>query len=60
MSATFPPGYSASYADFNDDAPPDRQVAQLRIPPHSVEAESSVLGGLLLSNDAWLAASATC
>ena len=53
MSATFPPGYSASYADFNDDAPPDRQVAQLRIPPHSVEAESSVLGGLLLSNDAW-------
>ncbi len=32
---------------------PDRQVAQLRIPPHSVEAESSVLGGLLLDNMAW-------
>jgi replicative DNA helicase len=31
----------------------DRQVAQLRIPPHSVEAESSVLGGLLLDNGAW-------
>ena len=31
----------------------DRQVAQLRIPPHSIEAESSVLGGLLLDNDAW-------
>ena len=31
----------------------DRQVAQLRIPPHSIEGESSVLGGLLLSNDAW-------
>jgi replicative DNA helicase len=31
----------------------DRQVAQLRIPPHSIEAESSVLGGLLLDNQAW-------
>jgi replicative DNA helicase len=36
-----------------DDFGPDRQVAQLRIPPHSVEAESSVLGGLLLDNGAW-------
>lgn len=27
--------------------------AQLRVPPHSVEAESSVLGGLLLDNGAW-------
>jgi len=33
--------------------PADRQVAQLRIPPHSIEAESSVLGGLLLDNSAW-------
>ncbi|MEY4584176.1 MAG: hypothetical protein RJB10_673 [Pseudomonadota bacterium] len=32
---------------------PDRQIAQLRIPPHSIEAESSVLGGLLLDNAAW-------
>ena len=31
----------------------DRQVAQLRIPPHSLESESSVLGGLLLDNAAW-------
>ena len=36
-----------------DDFPTDRQVAQLRIPPHSIEAESSVLGGLLLDNSAW-------
>jgi len=36
-----------------DDLPVDRQVAQLRIPPHSLEAESSVLGGLLLDNSAW-------
>ena len=36
-----------------DDAAPDRQIAQLRVPPHSVEGESSVLGGLLLDNQAW-------
>ena len=28
-------------------------VAMLRIPPHSIEAESSVLGGLLLDSSAW-------
>lgn len=32
---------------------PDPTIAQLRIPPQSVEAESSVLGGLLLDNGAW-------
>ncbi len=31
----------------------DADVARLRIPPHSVEAEQSVLGGLLLDNTAW-------
>lgn len=31
----------------------DQQIAQLRVPPHSIEAESSVLGGLLLDNGAW-------
>ncbi len=31
----------------------DNEVAQLRIPPHSLEAEASVLGGLLLDNSAW-------
>jgi replicative DNA helicase len=36
-----------------DRFPPDRQVAQLRVPPHSIEAESSVLGGLLQDNGAW-------
>jgi replicative DNA helicase len=29
-------------------------TAQLKVPPHSVEAEQSVLGGLMLNNDAWL------
>ncbi len=40
---------SAVPFDYGQDA----QVAQLRIPPHSIEAESSVLGGLLLDNAAW-------
>jgi replicative DNA helicase len=31
----------------------DDEVARLRIPPHSVEAEQSVLGGLLLDNSAY-------
>ncbi|MEK8027325.1 MAG: replicative helicase DnaB [Pseudomonadota bacterium] len=34
-------------------APADDEVARLRIPPHSVEAEQSVLGGLLIDNMAW-------
>ena len=31
----------------------DAQIESLRLPPHSVEAEQAVLGGLLLSNAAW-------
>ncbi|WP_151638341.1 replicative DNA helicase [Noviherbaspirillum aerium] len=31
----------------------DPQLDALRIPPHSIEAEQSVLGGLLLDNAAW-------
>jgi replicative DNA helicase len=49
MSAVF----STDFPGDVDDFPLDRQVAQLRIPPHSIEAESSVLGGLLLDNGAW-------
>ena len=50
-------------APVEDDLPPaepeadlsisDTQISQLRIPPHSLEAESSVLGGLLLDNSTW-------
>jgi replicative DNA helicase len=40
---------SSAAPDFSQDA----LIAQLRVPPHSVEAESSVLGGLLLDNGAW-------
>lgn len=48
---------SAVYSDHLNDLPidfsADQQVANLRVPPHSIEAESSVLGGLLLDNAAW-------
>ena len=43
MSAVFQPSTS----------PADDDVARLRVPPHSIEAEQSVLGGLLLDNLAW-------
>jgi replicative DNA helicase len=33
--------------------PRDDEVARLRVPPHSIEAEQSVLGGLLIDNGAW-------
>ncbi len=29
-------------------------MENLKVPPHSIEAEQSVLGGLMLDNDAWL------
>ncbi len=31
----------------------DNDLSMLKLPPHSVEAEQSVLGGLLLENHAW-------
>jgi replicative DNA helicase len=31
----------------------DPQLAALKLPPHSIEAEQSLLGGLLLDNSAW-------
>jgi replicative DNA helicase len=44
---------SAVLHSIDDEFSHDQQIAQLRIPPHSIEAESSVLGGLLLDNAAW-------
>jgi replicative DNA helicase len=35
------------------DSMPDGQTGSLRVPPHSVEAEQAVIGGLLLDNRAW-------
>jgi replicative DNA helicase len=31
----------------------DAQIAALKLPPHSIEAEQSLIGGLLLDNAAW-------
>lgn len=45
MSAVFPESNTSPVTDY--------EVAKLRVPPHSIEAEQSVLGGLLIENDAW-------
>jgi replicative DNA helicase len=30
----------------------DKQISALKVPPHSIEAEQSILGGLLIDNKA--------
>jgi replicative DNA helicase len=45
-SPSSPPSAIPQYAT-------DNVVASLKLPPHSIEAEQSVLGGLLLNNEAW-------
>jgi replicative DNA helicase len=37
----------------NSDPMSDGQANNLRVPPHSIEAEQAVIGGLLLDNRAW-------
>jgi replicative DNA helicase len=44
---------SVVYSARDNSSPRDDDVARLRMPPHSIEAEQSVLGGLLLDNSAW-------
>jgi replicative DNA helicase len=44
---------SAVFDSLPSPAVRDEEVARLRVPPHSTEAEQSVLGGLLLDNLAW-------
>ena len=48
MSAVFSDAELPSSLSRGDD-----EVARLRVPPQSIEAEQSVLGGLLLDNSAW-------
>ena len=44
----------ASGTDRNDSATHmDNSVKELKVPPHSIDAEQSVLGGLLLDDEAW-------
>ena len=40
-------------AQFATQRVADTQVELIKLPPHSVEAEQSVLGGLMLDNTAW-------
>lgn len=40
---------SAHFSPFTDNV-----TDSLKIPPHSIEAEQSVLGGLLFNNEAWI------
>jgi replicative DNA helicase len=47
------PSAPAGTERFARSAPGDASIESLRLPPHSVEAEQAVLGGLLLSNSAW-------
>lgn len=44
---------NSSQAAGAGSAPSDPQISALKLPPHSVEAEQSLLGGLLLDNNAW-------
>lgn len=44
------PGAMAAIPPVEDDV---SQVASLRVPPHSIEAEQAVIGGLLLDSVAW-------
>lgn len=37
----------------SNETPRDRQMEGLKLPPHSLEAEQSVLGGLMLDNERW-------
>lgn len=40
-------------SNFKTDTPRDHQMEGLKLPPHSLEAEQSVLGGLMLDNERW-------
>ncbi|WDE11132.1 replicative DNA helicase [Thalassomonas haliotis] len=48
MAERKPPKFTKN-KDFNRD----QQVDALKVPPHSLEAEQSVIGGLLLDNETW-------
>ncbi len=54
MAAVFPNASSSSPQGLSiGSSGGSDEIARLRVPPHSIEAEQSVLGGLLLDNSAW-------
>ncbi|ROR13756.1 replicative DNA helicase [Erwinia sp. JUb26] len=46
-------GNKPTNKSFENREPRDRQMEGLKLPPHSLEAEQSVLGGLMLDNERW-------
>ena len=49
-----PVGFGAEMTDsLPNDVSPGSGAVALRVPPHSIEAEQAVLGGVLIDNDAW-------
>jgi replicative DNA helicase len=51
-AATLAPGKITRAPHLHLHVPDDLPLDQLKLPPHSVEAEQSVLGGLMLDNEA--------
>ena len=47
-----PPNAMSARPGFRND-PSDSRIEQLRVPPHSIEAEQAVLGGLMLAPEAY-------
>ena len=43
----------SSASSRSSDFSADPQLAQIKLPPHSLEAEQSLIGGILLDNQAW-------
>ena len=43
----------ADYKPSSRDTVKDKQVEQIAISPHSIEAEQAVLGGIMLNNEHW-------
>ena len=54
MADSFDSGAQRNSSDYgNDSTDTMRQLASLKVPPHSIEAEQAVLGGLMLDNTEW-------
>jgi len=49
----FTPKLHVAMNDISAPEQYDLQTASLKVPPHSIEAEQAVLGGLMLDNNAW-------
>ncbi|CAL1329425.1 replicative DNA helicase [Candidatus Providencia siddallii] len=40
-------------SDYKKNILRDYQIEKLKLPPHSIEAEQSILGGIMIDNDRW-------